>query len=719
MTNKRINIITLSLFGLITSIAASFMQDAPAQALTGWKAGNIMDNSIMTNKSTMSAGAIQTFLNKKVPTCDTNGTQTSEMAGGKDYNGDGRITRAEWGRYKYGQTTFICLKNYSQDGKSAAQIIYNAAQKYSINPQVLLVLLQKEQGLVTDTWPLNIQYRSATGYGCPDTAPCDSDYYGLTNQLDWAAKMFRAILNDSPSWYTPYELGNNFIQYSPNSSCGGSTVYIENRATQALYNYTPYQPNKAARDAGWGTAPCGAYGNRNFYLYFTDWFGSTRASFTSLQTPRWMQVKTDTYKKNPGTYSNVDGTIAAGTQIFFSSKITSDGVTYIRTRHDTDKNENKGILVSDLEEVTISYTPLTSPRFFETTSDLYKLDPITERPVGALIPAGTKIYAPTKVNIGASSYLRTQHDSDRNIQAGIPLASLRETSVAYERLGQPRWLQAATNTQEVDLRTQATTGLSIGANSQQYYDYKTTLNGITYLTNGLPATGEYPGIPLAAFMEIPFTPIKYARDFVTASTTQKVTPATGTAIDSTINSGTKIHFTSKIVVNGQTYLRTQHDTDRNLQKGIPFTSLKEDFLNLKYVRDLITIRDTYKRNPTTGATSGSVIPAGTKIRFASKVITDQSYLRTQDDTNSSSNLAISASDLREDFVALQSPRYLTVQRNTYKRNPTTGLPVGDLIPAGSVIFFATKIDMEGVTYLRTSHDTNGNINAVIPMSLLR
>ncbi len=23
------------------------------------------------------------------------------------------------------------------------------------------------------------QYRSATGYGCPDTAPCDSKYYGL------------------------------------------------------------------------------------------------------------------------------------------------------------------------------------------------------------------------------------------------------------------------------------------------------------------------------------------------------------------------------------------------------------------------------------------------------------------------------------------------------------------------------------------------------------
>ncbi|MCW2763410.1 MAG: exported protein of unknown function, partial [Marmoricola sp.] len=70
-------------------------------------------------------------------------------------------------------------------------------------------------------------------------------------------------------------------QWSPNSSCGGSTVNIQNRSTQALYNYTPYQPNQSALNAGYGTGDgCGAYGNRNFYLYFTDWFGSVRANDT-------------------------------------------------------------------------------------------------------------------------------------------------------------------------------------------------------------------------------------------------------------------------------------------------------------------------------------------------------------------------------------------------------------------------------------------------------
>ncbi|MDN5275356.1 MAG: Curculin protein [Candidatus Saccharibacteria bacterium] len=262
-------------FGVLLLAGVIFFPVQTFAVTTEWfQAGRIIDDAVFTNKNAMPVNQIQDFLNSKVPSCDTNGTQTSEF-GGPDLNGDGRVQRWEWGQANYNQTTFSCLRNFSENGKSAAQIIFDISQQYVLNPQTLIVLLQKEQGLVTDTWPLNIQYRSATGYGCPDTAACDSEYYGFTNQVKWAATMFRAILNDSPTWYTPYELGNNYIQYNPNASCGGSNVNIENRATQALYNYTPYQPSQAALDANWGTVNCGAYGNRNFYLYFKDWFGST------------------------------------------------------------------------------------------------------------------------------------------------------------------------------------------------------------------------------------------------------------------------------------------------------------------------------------------------------------------------------------------------------------------------------------------------------------
>jgi hypothetical protein len=53
---------------------------------------------------------------------------------------------------------------------SAGHVIYDAAQAYGINPQVLLTTLQKEQSLVTGTAGCVIQqYAAATGYGCPDS----------------------------------------------------------------------------------------------------------------------------------------------------------------------------------------------------------------------------------------------------------------------------------------------------------------------------------------------------------------------------------------------------------------------------------------------------------------------------------------------------------------------------------------------------------------------
>lgn len=298
---------------IISSIVTIIQtRNAAAAPVQGFNAGKIIDDSVFTDTSTMSAQQIQSFLNSKVSHCDTWGTQPSEFGGG---------TRRQWAESRGNSAPFTCLKDYSENGRSASQIIYDIGQEFSINPQVLIVLLQKEQSLVTDTWPIAIQYKTATGYGCPDTAPCDSQYFGLTNQLRWAARMFRAILNNSPTWYTPYVLGNNYVQYSPNAACGGSTINIQNRSTQALYNYTPYQPNQSALNAGWGTATCGAYGNRNFFLYFTQWFGSTTGPayawtvqsstvYTDSNFTQIAPVSNGTYYLQPGqkAYVKISGT---------------------------------------------------------------------------------------------------------------------------------------------------------------------------------------------------------------------------------------------------------------------------------------------------------------------------------------------------------------------------------------------------------------------------
>ena len=270
---QKINLLilpTLLLTASLLFVGAS--SSVHAASASGFVAGRIIDDDVFTAYNALNQSQIQSFLNSKVPSCDTNGTLPASEYGRSD------LTHAQYAASRgWGSPPFTCLRNYTEGGKSAAQIIYEVSQQFRINPDVLIVLLQKEQGLITDTWPLSSQYRSATGYGCPDTAACDSQYYGFTNQVTWAAKMFRAIMDESPTWYTPYVMGNNYIRYSPDVSCGGSTVNIQTRATQALYNYTPYQPTAASLNAGYGDAPgsCDSHGNRNFFYYFTDWFGST------------------------------------------------------------------------------------------------------------------------------------------------------------------------------------------------------------------------------------------------------------------------------------------------------------------------------------------------------------------------------------------------------------------------------------------------------------
>ena len=257
-----IGIVTGSLLSITASHAAS---------LSDFQPGNIMSNEVMSNKSTMSEVQIQNFLKSKVVCNSTGGGYINQLT----ISPDGKTASlpgysATW-NIKNGR--FVCMADDTFNGETAAHIIWQAAQDYNINPQVLIVLLQKESGLITDDFPNSIQYRSATGYGCPDTAPCDAQYYGLKNQIRRAAGLFNEVLTGG---WTNYPLGNNTVLYNPDRSCGSSVVNIQNLATSALYRYTPYQPNPATIAAPWGsTVSCGAYGNSNFFMYFSSWFGST------------------------------------------------------------------------------------------------------------------------------------------------------------------------------------------------------------------------------------------------------------------------------------------------------------------------------------------------------------------------------------------------------------------------------------------------------------
>ena len=256
------------------SLPADATSDATTmvpQSMAGFDPGNIIEDAVFFAKDTMDAGAIQTFLNSKVATCQPGYTCL------KNYS-MATVTRP---------ADLMCRSTYTgRASESAAQIIYNVAQACGINPQVLLVTLQKEQGLITHTAPSAQRYRAAMGQGCPDTAACDSRYYGFFNQVYGAAWQLKRYANppgtnQTFTWYAPGRTWN--ILYHPNRACGTTPVYVQNQATANLYYYTPYQPNAAARAADYSTGDgCSSYGNRNFYNYFTDWFGSTKATNVTL-----------------------------------------------------------------------------------------------------------------------------------------------------------------------------------------------------------------------------------------------------------------------------------------------------------------------------------------------------------------------------------------------------------------------------------------------------
>jgi hypothetical protein len=255
-----------------TQASASASLASPATSvvktadLSKFQPGNIISDATFSNSGSMSESQIQSFLQSKVPTCQ------SGYVCLKDWYDTSRTTSAD----------AMCGAYSGGVRERASTIIYKVAQACGINPQVLLVMLQKEQGLVQHTWPSDWRYTIAMGQGCPDTAACDTRYYGFFNQVyggAWQLKRYGNPAGTSQyfTWYAPGKTWN--VRYHPNESCGSAPVYIQNQATANLYYYTPYQPNAAAIRAGYGEGDgCSAYGNRNFYQYFTDWFGSTQGT---------------------------------------------------------------------------------------------------------------------------------------------------------------------------------------------------------------------------------------------------------------------------------------------------------------------------------------------------------------------------------------------------------------------------------------------------------
>ncbi|MFC6357361.1 hypothetical protein [Luethyella okanaganae] len=259
--------------GLLTAVVLSLglapfaTQAAYAETDPGWAAfdgedfdaGLIISDDSFYNDTAMSEREIQDFLRSQPCTPE-------DLSPCLSVYRQNTTTQPDQG-------TRHCAVYRGARGERASRIVAKVAEACGISPRVLLVLLQKEQSLLTR--PSAYGYQRATGYGCPDTADCDAKYFGFFNQVYNAAWQFRQY-TEQPE--RDYRIGTVDVQYNPDPSCGASTVRIRNQATANLYNYTPYQPNEAALSdlTGDGDA-CSTHGNLNFWLLYSKWFGDPLA----------------------------------------------------------------------------------------------------------------------------------------------------------------------------------------------------------------------------------------------------------------------------------------------------------------------------------------------------------------------------------------------------------------------------------------------------------
>ena len=217
---------------------------------------NLIDNGTFLDNSTMSAGDIQAFLQ-------------NVGSGLANYSDVEACTSKTAPYYTHcGQTI------------SAAQIIYDSSQAYSINPRDIIATLEKEQSLITDPTPTSSQIDCAMGYNS-----C-SGFVGFFTQVDNGAWQFRVDMDlmqgisywgYSPSSYPCASASSNYSTglYPGNTvtfyDSGGTaeTINLANAATATLYCYTPYVGPLSVT---------GYSGSYNFVYYFQLWFGSTASS---------------------------------------------------------------------------------------------------------------------------------------------------------------------------------------------------------------------------------------------------------------------------------------------------------------------------------------------------------------------------------------------------------------------------------------------------------
>jgi len=141
--------------------------------------------------------------------------------------------------------------------KGTAQLVDDAAKRYSVNPKYVLVLMQKESGVVEAAAPTANRLEWATGYalcdGCYKSSELAQKYKGFSKQIDAGAGWM--------DWYMTNAADLSYLK-QPGITYAMSDLQVTpaNLATAGLYSYTPH-----------------LHGNQLLWNIWQRWFGEGAA----------------------------------------------------------------------------------------------------------------------------------------------------------------------------------------------------------------------------------------------------------------------------------------------------------------------------------------------------------------------------------------------------------------------------------------------------------
>jgi hypothetical protein len=227
----------------------------PSNALAAYNPSYIMPDDVFVNSNSMSGEQIQAFLVAQ-------GSYLASYTIPDSYTDSTGTFRGSW--------VGPVGREENAVGWSTAHLIAKVAGWYGINPQVILVTLQKEQSIITTTVSNEYKNRWAMGYAVTESgviSVCDTptnsnpsgSCAGVAMQIDWGGGGLKYGYNCSINGQSCGASSTNGQPYVAGKTIGLAecSMFVGNHSTASLYRYTPHN----------------TYGG-NFRTNYTNWFGS-------------------------------------------------------------------------------------------------------------------------------------------------------------------------------------------------------------------------------------------------------------------------------------------------------------------------------------------------------------------------------------------------------------------------------------------------------------